>query len=326
MSPPVSPHAKGAAGQTRTEWLDHLGRIGADHGFFDCVAPRHMSLFVQEGSTLVVSFDTAERVFGESATGLPRGFDAVQRRQWSLLSIMASGDTWFRDPDLFAFFDRLSADGFFDSFRQIVFLGFGAMCGHAACAYSGAAPGANVLAVSPAATLEPERAGFDRRFRRARIKDFTTSYGYAPDMVGAARDVMVLFDPHDAPAAAHAAQFRGRRVTAAPLRFLGAGIDRLIDDQNLLMPLMRALVSHRLDRNRVATILRDARRAHAPYLWRLIDRAERAGHTDRARRIARHGAQVSDDPRFAAMLRAPRPCKDVGSALQGAATDFAKSV
>jgi hypothetical protein len=309
MSNPVSPVLKGASGQTKSEWLDHLGRIGADHGFFDCIAPRHMALFVQEGNTLVVSFDTAARVFGDSATGLPRGFEAVQRRQWSLLSIMASGDTWFRDPDLFAFFDQLAKDGFFDSFRQIVFVGFGAMCGHAACAFSAAAPGANVLAVSPAATLLPERAGFDQRFRGARIKDFTTSYGYAPDLIGAARDVMVLYDPFDAPSAAHAAQFRGRRVSRAPLRWMGSGIEGLIDDHNLLMPLMRALVGHRLDRNRVVMILRDARRSHAPYLWQLVERAQAAGQIDRARRIARHGAGATDDPRFTDLLRrhAPAP-------------------
>jgi hypothetical protein len=55
---------------------------------------------VDEGDTLLVAFDRADRARDVAADGLPAGFEMVRRRSWSLLSIMAQGETWFLDDAL----------------------------------------------------------------------------------------------------------------------------------------------------------------------------------------------------------------------------------
>lgn len=290
----------GASGLDRAGWLARLSDIGRNHGFFERVGSEHLALFVQEGETLVVSFDRAARVFSEAADGLPPGFEAVQKREWSLLSILSTGDGWFRSPELMAFFDGLSNAGFFDSFAQVIFVGFGAACGHAACAYASAAPGARVLAAAPAATLDPELAGFDRRFRQDRARDFSR-YGDAAVLVESAREAVILYDPTDGVSAAHAAQFRAPSVTRVPLRFAGPAPQRLIAAGDLLLPMLRALSEGRLSRARVAALIRPVRRADPAYLWRLAQIAQAQGQFDRARRIADYAADITDEDRFIAL-------------------------
>lgn len=279
-------------------WRDRLAGIGRDHGFFTRIGEEHLTLFVQEGDTLLVSFDRAARVCHDEPDGLPLGFEAVQRKEWSLLSIMSLDDSWYRSADLIAFFDGLAQSGFFASFAQVIFLGFGPAAGHAACAYSAAAPGALVLASTPAATLTPERAGFDRRFLAARKRDFSR-YGDAPQLVGTAQNVVIAYDPTDAVSTAHTAQFRGPQVTLAPLRFTGTAPERLIRQNGLLMQFLRALSHQRLTSARVAALIRPVRRADPGYLWDSLQRAQRQGQFNRAARIARYAAQATGEARFA---------------------------
>ena len=118
---------------------------------------------------------------------MPLGAEHRAAGGWSHLCLIAEGDTWFRDPAVYAYFDRLVDDAFFEDFDHVLFYGAG-MAGYAACAYSVAAPGAQVLALNPRATLDPAAGRWDDRDRAARRLDFTSRYGYAPDMLeGAAQ-------------------------------------------------------------------------------------------------------------------------------------------
>lgn len=297
LAAPLAP-AVGASGLSRPAWARRLADIGQDHGAFHRIGADHLALFVQEGDTLIVSFDAAARVFAEEPDGLPPGFEAVRKREWSLLSILSTRDSWFRAPDLMVFFEHLAAAGFFDSFSQVIFLGFGPAPGHAACVYASVAPGALVLASAPAATLDPELAGFEQRFRPDRARDFSR-YGDAPVLVETARQAVILYDPTEEAAAAHAAQFRAPSVTLVPLRFSGPAPHGLIASGGLLMLILRALVNHRLTRTRLVQMTRATRRADPAYLWRLAARAEAAGRNARARRVADYAAAVTGEGRFA---------------------------
>lgn len=284
---------------SRAAWLERMDQIGTMHGFFDRVGARHHALYVQEGDTLLVSFDEVGRILGQGRGALPVGFDAVGKREWSFLSLMADGETWFRDGALYTFFDRLIDDGFFDSFDQVIFLGAGPMCGHAAAAYSVAAPGASVLALSPAATLSREQAPFELRFRRAWRKDFSHRYGYAPDMIEAAQRAVIAYDPNELLDAAHAAQFRGTNVTR--LRFRGAGQDllSLLDPNANLDRCLKALANGRLTPLRFAQITRRLRQTSPVYLRRLLMRAEERGGTRLPLIAARAGLAATGDAHFA---------------------------
>lgn len=59
----------------------------------------------------------------------------VKTRQWSSLSLISEGDTWFRDPAVYRYFDRLVDDRFFEGFDEVLFFGAGP-CGYAAAAFS----------------------------------------------------------------------------------------------------------------------------------------------------------------------------------------------
>lgn len=295
---PIAPRAP--TPQNQSAWRDRIASIGRDHGFFAPIGQDQLCLFVQEGDTLVVSFDSAARIMAEEPNGLPLGFEAVQRKEWSLLSIMSLDDHWFRATELMAFFDHLAHSRFFDSFAHVIFLGFGPAAGHAACAYSSAATNARVLATTPAATLRPELAGFDRRFLAGRRYDFSR-YGDAPGLAASALRAVILYDPTEALATAHAAQFRGPQVTLAPLRFTGTTPERMIRHSGILTPMLRALCRDRLTSALVAGFIRPVRRADAAYLQGLIARARRQGQTGRAWRIADYAADVTGQADFAAL-------------------------
>ncbi|MBF9050018.1 phosphoadenosine phosphosulfate reductase [Roseobacter sp. HKCCD9010] len=283
---------------SRQAWLAHLTEIGRGHGFFERIGSRHSALFVQEGSTLLVSFDEAGRVYNHTSDGLPLGFDAVQRREWSLLNIMASGQSWFRDADLYQFFDRLVDEDFFENFDRVIFLGCGPMCGYAACAYSVTAPGARVLALSPAATLDREDAPFEPRFRTARRLNFTDRYGYAPYMLEGAAQATVLYDPYEPLAAAHAALYRGSNVQRIPMRWVGSDLQTFLQSDGALDRVLQAKSRGKLTPLRFSQITRNTRRRNAAYLVKLIGLALGRGHPELARTVARFGARETKDPRF----------------------------
>ncbi len=287
---------------SRDAWLDRLGQIGEMHGFFDRLGKDHHALYVQEGDTLLVTFDGAERILKQGLDQLPVGFEAVQKREWSMLSIIADGQTWFRDPAIYAFFDRLVDEDFFDSFEKVIFVGAGPMCGYAAAAFSVTAPGATVLCLSPASTLDREAAPFELRYRHAWRKNFTDRYGYAPDMLDAAEAAYILFDPLDLLNAAHAAMFRGKRVNR--IRFRGAGADllALLEPYNNFDRILKAVSNDRFGPLRFAQILRRFRKNNPAYLRRLLARAEQRGGDRLTRIVAQHGTNLGGMPIFARRL------------------------
>ncbi|MEM9754870.1 MAG: phosphoadenosine phosphosulfate reductase [Pseudomonadota bacterium] len=294
----------GRAGEDRLRRLDQatrlarLAEIGRSHGFFQRIGARHHALFVEEGDTLLVTFDAAERVLNRSADGLPTGFPMVHTRQWSLLSIMGAQQSWFRDAELYEVVDNLIDEGFFDRFDRVLFFGRGAMCGYAALAYSVAAPGCHALAISPAATLDRQQAPFERRFRRAWSLNFRDRFGYAPDMIEGAAAVTIVYDPLDVMAAAHAALFRAGNVIRHPLRHGGAQIGAILETGEAIWSLANAASEGPVSETQFAGISRGARRASPAYVGALVARAGRTGHKALALAAARHGRGLVRDGRF----------------------------
>jgi len=288
----------------RADWQARMHELGRMHGFFEHLGPEHFALYVQESSTLLVSFDEIDRVIEKGDDALPIGFEAVKKREWSMLSILADGRTWFRDQGLCRFFDKLADEGFFDSFEQVIFLGAGPMCGHAAAAFSAAAPGAKVVALSPAATLEREAAPFELRFRTAWRRDFGGRYGYAPDMLRSAAQAYVIYDPLEVLDAAHAALFRG--TTCQRLRFRGGGasILPLLEPHGNLDRVLKAAAGNRLTVQRFSQITRRLRQSDRGYLERLLARVEDRGGPRLAAMVARRALSVTGGAHFARRLSA----------------------
>ncbi|GAB4274016.1 MAG: hypothetical protein Kow0013_28020 [Pararhodobacter sp.] len=262
------------AGEARTdaEWLEIMEEIGDEAGYFEPVGPRHSAFFSDMGTTLLVSFETLSGVRGAGGGQMPLGYQIAAPRGWSSLTLLAHEDTWFRDPAVYGFFDRQIDDAFFEDFDHVVFYGAG-MCGYAAAAFSVSSPGCTVLALAPQATLDTDLADWDHRFRKARRLDFTSRFGFAPDMCEGASRVFLVYDPIQQVDAVHAAMFRGPHVTKLRARHIGRDPQAELARVNVLRPLLDAACTNTLNAYRFWRFWR-ARRTSAHYLGRLVGRLQ----------------------------------------------------
>ena len=256
---------------TDSEWLSELAEIGTSRGFFRRLGPRHNAIHLQgSDETLLVGFDTIATARAGSASGIPHTMLLAEIHGWSHLSLLAHQSTWFREAPVYSFVDRLTDDGFFESYDRVIFYGAGS-CGYAAAAFSVAAPGSTVVLVSPQATLDPELASWDDRFAKMRRTDFRRRYGFAPDMIEAADRVVLFYDPVEELDAMHAALFRGPQVTKIRVRHGGAQLGRDLQEMKVISDVIAAAGQGRL--NEIG-IYRALRRRHdfMPYLRNLLNR------------------------------------------------------
>jgi hypothetical protein len=257
------------SGLERAEWKARLIATADANGMSQTLGERHFATFIDQGSTLFVSFETVQGIRALSKTAQPFGFDMVQAQGWSHLCLISDGDTWFRDARIYGFFDQLIDDGFFEDFDRVVFFGTGP-CGYAACAYSVAAPGATVVAIQPQATLDPRMTDWDDRITEMRRTSFTDRYGYAPDMLDAAEHAFILYDPAQELDAMHATLFERPNVTRLRMRHMGGALQtRMLEMQILYRTVLMAA------RGRLSDVtfyrLYRARRDNQTYLRALTD-------------------------------------------------------
>lgn len=287
-------------------WLQALEGLGDEHGDFARLGTQHYKLFLDFGRTLLVTFES----IGEAQQlheARPRGIALAMQRNWSLLSFLSEGETWFRDRTIWGTIDRLTDDGFFEDFDRVLFFGIGAG-GYAATAFSVAAPGARVLALRPQATLTPAIAGWDKRFPHARRIDFTSRYGYGPDMIDAADHADILVDPTVPQDMIHAALYTRSNVTVHRVTHAGLRLEGTFDKLGMTNRLIEAAMFGRLTPARFGALWR-ARRNHVPYLRILLRKAEATGRISFIRKICRHGMSTRDRQFFLRKLEefAPRP-------------------
>ncbi|MDG1075585.1 MAG: phosphoadenosine phosphosulfate reductase [Planktotalea sp.] len=228
--------------QTGQAWLGALEELADEVGYFQPLSAKHNAAFIDAGKTLLVTFETVQSVQSMKNKSHPIGFEMVREHDWSLLSLFSDGKTWFRDPSVFRYFDRLVDDGFFEDFDRVIFYGAGS-CGYAACAFSVAAPGAHVLALSPQASLDPRVSEWDDRFRRMRRVSFSDRYGYAPDMLDAAARATVIYDPRIELDAMHTALFTRANVDKLRMPYFGVALDVQMMRLEILYPLLVAVGS-----------------------------------------------------------------------------------
>ena len=260
---------------TKSDWRDELRQLGAAEGFYEELGDKHTALHIKRGDTLIVTFENLDHVFEDGEGKMPWGFDFVTKRGWSMLGMMAHDWTWYRDEDVYAFFDRLKTDGFFDGFERVVFYG-ASMGGYAAAAFSAACPGATVVAISPQATLSREDACWETRYRKAWRHDFSSQYGYAPDMVQTAEKVFLFYDPVAPLDAMHAALFRGDNVVKLRCRYFGHRIASMWIRLGILKPIVEQSIVGTLTEPAFYKMLR-ARRDDRRFQREMLQRLEKKG-------------------------------------------------
>ncbi|HCI99332.1 MAG TPA: phosphoadenosine phosphosulfate reductase [Sulfitobacter sp.] len=258
---------------SKSEWMDAVKQVAQNGGFYEALGSRHHAMFLEKSSTLLVSFETINGMRALSSMAHPLGWEMVRSEGWSHLCLASEGDTWFRDAPVYAFFDRLIDDGFFDGFDRVVFCGAGPG-GYAAAAFSVAAPGAMVVAIQPQATLDPSVTEWDDRFVEMRRTDFTSRFGYAPDMLDAAEAAFVIYDPTVPLDAMHASLFTRPNVTKLRMRRMGTALQSKLLELDQFENLLTLAADGELTIESFARIAR-ARRDHRPYLKGLLAALER---------------------------------------------------
>lgn len=282
------------------QWAKRLEEIGDEAGYCENLGARHRVFFSDQGPVLLVTFETVAEIRARQPDQLPMGHAIAASRGWSSLTVIADGDTWFRDRAVYGYFDRLVDDAFFEDFDRVVFFGAG-MAGYAAAAYAVAAPGATVIALAPQATLEPRIAGWDHRFAHMRRTSFSDRYGYAPDMLEGAGEAYVVFDPLEAMDAMHAALFRRPYVTALPCPTLGPNLAGMLDTLGMIEPMLVAACEGRFSAAAFWRLYR-LRRDSVRYLRLLAARTDAAGRPFLTALVARNAAHRLSSPRFRSRL------------------------
>ncbi|MDE9451754.1 phosphoadenosine phosphosulfate reductase [Aliiroseovarius sp. Z3] len=277
-------------------WLSQLEEIGDERGYFEPLGAEHSAILTDEGRTLLVTFETVRDVRDTSPLQEPLGWSLVRQNGWSNLCILAHTDSWFRDRAVYGYFDRLIEDGFFEEFDKVIFYGAG-MCGYAAAAFSVVAPEVMVIAVQPQATLDPSRAEFDRRFPKARRRDFTNRYHYAPEMVEMARGVFLFFDPAITEDTVHAAMFTGAHIHPIHCRHFGSTLPQALFDMGVLQDLIEHAAQDTITSVGCYHALR-VRRLYRPYLRRLLASVEARGKPLLVKWLAAFVSSGQHAPRF----------------------------
>lgn len=284
---------------TRAALFQRFEDETAEEGHFEPVGQRHWALFEDRNATLLVSFEQLETILA-SSSGKPWAQTIAEERGWSHLCLIADGATWYRDGAVYRHFDRLVDDAFFEDFDQVLFYGQG-MGAHAACSFAVTAPGANVLALNPRATLAGNEVRWDRRTLAARRLDFTSRYGYAPEMLEGAGKVVVLHDLTMPEEAAHSALFRAPWVTRLSTPLIGDSAEWSLRQMGILPTMIDAAMGGKLTSAAFAALWRK-RRAYAPYLRALLDKAENAKRKGMAIAICNSVTRRLKAPHFAKRL------------------------
>lgn len=287
----------------KRDWLLALAELSEENGHFQTLGKKHFSSYVEGGNTLLVSFESFESIQRMSPFAQPLGWEIAKVLGWSTLSVISDGQSWFRDRNIYAYFDDLIDDGFFEEFDNVVFYGAGP-AGYAAAAYSIAAPGALVLALQPQATLDPRVAEWDERFTRQRRLDFNTRYGYAPDMIDGAEHAFVIYDPEETEDAMHAALFTRPNVTKFRMRHLGGALQFSLRNMKILSRLIALVGTGKLTEHGFAKLAR-ARRNDRQYLRNTLRALDDRGRTHLAYMLCKNvTTRMTGVPAFEKRLKA----------------------
>ncbi|MFC2968723.1 hypothetical protein [Acidimangrovimonas pyrenivorans] len=281
---PKAPEAAGDAGAD-PDWAAMARDLAGPQGFFRDNG-LHSFLYIPRGDTLVVSFDNLDIAMNKREGRKPWGFDFIARQGWSMLGVMANGWTWYRDPWVCDQFDALAAEGFFDRFERVVFYG-ASMGGYAAAAFSGAAPGAEVVAISPQSTVDKAVVPWETRYKVVWDADFSGKYGDAARVSGAARRVTILYDPYEPLDAGHADRFTAPNVVRLRTPLLGHRLGSSLQQMGILNDIILGALSGQLTERDFYRRLR-ARKDFPRYQKELFQRALDRDRPELARRLGRY--------------------------------------
>lgn len=269
------------------DWADIALRLAGENGWYRPGTNGHSVLYVpRDPDTLVVTFDNLDIAMTKREDRRPWGFSFIKEQGWSMLGVLAGGWTWYREPWVYEQFDELQSSGFFKQFKRVVFYG-ASMGGYAACAFSPAAPGCDVVAISPQSTVDKSVVPWETRYKVVWDRDFTGKYGDAAKVSEAANRISILYDPYEPLDAQHAARFNGANVQHLRAPLLGHRLGSSLNQMGILSPIILGALNGTLTSEAYYRMLR-TRREFPRYQRELFKRAVAKGHTELAKSLGTH--------------------------------------
>lgn len=272
------------------DWSDIALELAGKEGWYRPGVNGHSFLYMPRSSdTLVVTFDNLDIAMTKRDDRRPWGYSFIKSQGWSMLSVLSGGWTWYREQWVSDQFDQLKSEGFFKQFKRVVFYG-ASMGGYAACAFSPAAPGCDVIAISPQSTLDKAIVPWESRYKVVWDSDFSGPYGDAAEVSNAAHRVYILYDPYEPLDAGHAARFTNDNVEHLRAPLLGHRLGSSLNQMGILSPIILGALNGTLTSHGYYQLLR-TRKESPRYQRELFKRAVKAGHKDLARSL---GAYILD--------------------------------
>jgi hypothetical protein len=280
---PKPPESKDAGGS----WDRIAPALAGENGWYRPGDNGHSLLYMpRDPDTLVVTFDNLDIAMTKREDRRPWGYSFIKEQGWSMLSVLAGGWTWYREPWVYAQFDDLKTSGFFKQFKRVVFYG-ASMGGYAACAFAPAAPGCDVVAISPQSTVDKSVVPWETRYKTVWDRDFTGKYGDAAKVSRAANRISILYDPYEPLDAQHAARFTGKNVQHLRAPLLGHRLGSSLNQMGILTPIILGALNGTLTPEEYYGMLR-ARKDSPRYQRELFKKAVSKGHTSLAKSLGAH--------------------------------------
>ncbi|WP_299407286.1 hypothetical protein [uncultured Roseobacter sp.] len=199
---------------------------------------------ILRSDTLLVTFDNLASIDERPTDGpwKPWLADRAQALDFSILGMQSHQKDWYRTPEPAEQIKTLQRHGFFDQFRNILFVG-ASMGGFAALCFASLVPEARVLAFSPQSTLNREIAPFERRYPWPHRKfDWETpAYLDAAEHVGAIDGGHVFYDPRVREDALHAQRLEAPALQQVRIPFADHTLIRTIAKCGALEQLIKQL-------------------------------------------------------------------------------------
>ncbi|WP_439143433.1 hypothetical protein [Planktotalea sp.] len=268
-------------------WDRLAAELAGKDGWYRPGTNGHSFLYMPRSKdTLVVTFDNLDIAMTKREDRRPWGYSFIKDQGWSMLGVLAGGWTWYREQWVSDQFDQLKKDGFFKQFKRVVFYG-ASMGGYAACAFSAAAPGCDVVAISPQSTVDKSIVPWESRYKVVWDSDFSGKYGDAAKVSKKANRVSILYDPYEPLDAQHAARFTGKNVQHLRAPLLGHRLGSSLNQMGILSPIILGALDGTLTSEEYYKLLR-TRKTSPRYQRELFKKAVSKGHTDLAKSLGEH--------------------------------------
>lgn len=261
--------------------------LAGEDGFYRSGPEGHSFVYTPRSKgTLVVTFDNLDITMTKRDDRRPWGYSFIESQGWSMLGVLAGGWTWYRNQWVCDQFDDLRDSGFFEQFERVVFYG-ASMGGYAALVFSAAAPGSDVIAISPQTTLDKSVVPWETRYKTAWHRDYNGPFGDAAATIASANKVYVLFDPYEPLDSQHVARLEGGNVAKLRAPLLGHRLGSSLNQMGILSPIILSALQGSLTSQEYYQLLRK-RRGFTRYQRELFEKVRKKGHIKLAKQLGHY--------------------------------------